>query len=128
MRLQTQIVETVHEIVKLVASLFLPIGLSLGNADRHADRHASVGDQFTIALGDRHVESGGGVAAEELGEVNLHAGVGVYRRAGDGGRLVFWKDDRVLRADSAAGWTALLAVVLLFDKDAFLSIDAVNAE
>ncbi len=48
--------------------------------------------------------------------------------AGDHGRLVLRKDDRILGAHATAGGTALAAVVRLFDENRLLLVNAVHTE
>src|SRR5262249_7927050 len=60
--------------------------------------------------------------------INLEASDGADRGAGDSGRFIIGKHDRVLGADAAARRAAALAVVLVLDHDPIERIHAVDAK
>ncbi len=67
-------------------------------------------------------------AAEQLRQIDLQPARVFVRAAGNGRRLVLRKDDRVFRANPAAGRATLAAVIGLLDQDRVQAVDAVHAE
>ncbi len=61
-----KLVETVHQVVQLVAGVGFPMRLSFGQTDRRSDRVAAVTDEFGVAFGDCQFERIAAVPAKQL--------------------------------------------------------------
>src|SRR5215468_8038308 len=125
-RLKVQIVQLVHQLVEIV--LFSTRLAGLASRDPYAKAHggAAVFHQFDVSFHSGQFNRARG--AEKLREIDFQTAGAFARRACDGRRLVFGKDDGVLRTDATAGGATALAVILVLNQDPLLAVDPVYAE